>query len=421
MLKFRWETSFKETGVGEIPIEWEIKKLQDLATLVKGVSYKSSEINPNGNGALFITLNNFLRGGGFKNEEYKYYVGRKSKEKQVVKNGDLIIALTDVTSNAKVVGAPAIVNLPEGYDFGIISLDCAKMVPKIEFSRYYIYSYLKVSQEENATFANGVNVLHLNVDLFIRQKSVPYPPPPEQYCIASVLSWFDGLIENKKRQNEILEKTAMAIFKNWFIDFEPFKDEQFEPSELGEIPKEWGVQRLGSLCEIIMGQSPPSKYYNERGEGLPFVQGKGQFGRYVPNTNTYCSKIVKLAKPKDVLVTVRAPIGELNISDKEYIIGRGLAALRSPHWIFLYLYLLINNELLRAQERGTTFDAITKQELETFPVLIPPQPILEKFHSLTEPLFQKIVTNHKQITILGKVRNALLPLLVFGRLRVEEI
>ena len=128
-----------------------------------------------------------------------------------------------------------------------------------------------------------------------------------------------------------------------------------------------------------------------------------------------------MAKPKDVLVTVRAPVGELNLSDKEYVIGRGLAALRSKHWIFLYLYLLINNELLRTQERGTTFDAITKQELETFPILVPPEHVLRNFHHIVKPLFQKIVTNNKEIMILEKIRDVLLPLLVFGRLRVEEI
>jgi type I restriction enzyme S subunit len=235
------------------------------------------------------------------------------------------------------------------------------------------------------------------------------------------LSWFDSLIENKKKQNETLEKTGMAIFKSWFINFEPFSDNEFVDSALGKMPKNWEIGSLSDVCEIIMGQSPPSEYYNREGEGSPFIQGKGQFGRYIPNTNVFCSTTGKKAKPKDILLTVRAPIGELNIADTDYIIGRGLASLRSENWVSIYFYLLSNKELLKASERGTTFDAITKPELESFPIIIPPQNVLEKFKALVEPLSRKIILNEKQISVLTKVRDALLPLLVFGKLRVEEI
>jgi type I restriction enzyme S subunit len=170
-----------------------------------------------------------------------------------------------------------------------------------------------------------------------------------------------------------------------------------------------------------MGQSPPSRYYNEDGEGLPFIQGKGQFGKYTPETTTFCSSEGKIAKPLDIIVTVRAPVGELNIADRDYIIGRGVASLRSKHWSFLFCWLRQNSELMKAYERGTTFEAITKQELDNFPMLLPPTSILEKFNSITEPLLQKILLNQKQITILRGIRDTLLPLLVFGRLRVEEI
>ncbi|MFN4132525.1 MAG: restriction endonuclease subunit S, partial [Caldimicrobium sp.] len=167
-MKFRWETEFKETEIGEIPKEWEVKRLNEILTFVRGVSYKSSEINQEEIGELFITLNNFERGGGFKREEFKYYTGNKARKEQQVKSGDLIIALTDMTSEAKVVGAPAIVSIPSNYNYGIISLDCAKaLLIETVSNPYFLYLYLSVSQEENAMFANGVNVLHLNLEQFV--------------------------------------------------------------------------------------------------------------------------------------------------------------------------------------------------------------------------------------------------------------
>mgnify|MGYP000212132582 CR=1 FL=1 len=285
-----------------------------------------------------------------------------------------------------------------------------------EFLYYALLALDKFIEEE----ISGTSLPYLKT-ADIKLRKILYPNFLEQSRIATVLSWFDDLIENKKRQNEILEKTAEAIFKNWFIDFEPFKNGEFVDSELGKIPEGWKIKHMKRETEVIMGQSPPSKYYNEDGIGIPFIQGKGQFGRHTPDTTIFCSIEGKLAKTYDILITVRAPVGELNLADKEYVIGRGVASLRTTYWTFLYLYLLTNKELLKSYERGTTYDAITREELENFPILIPPSPTLQKFHSLVAPLFQKILLNQKQIMILRKVRDTFLPLLVFGKLRVEEI
>ena len=281
------------------------------------------------------------------------------------------------------------------------------MEPNSEINKTYLFFFLKFFENELKTLRSGTDDRHVDKQALL-DFLITCPPPEEQTRIAQVFSWFDDLIENKKKQNEILEK--MAIFKSWFIDFEPFQDEEFIYNEEldMEIPKGWTIGKIKDIAEVIMGQSPPSKYYNQEGRGQPFIQGKGQFGRYTPHTDSYSILISKLAKPLDLLVTVRAPVGELNIADKEYVIGRGVAALRSEFWTYLYTYLKMYNDVLKSFERGTTFDAITKPELEDINILLPPQPILQKFHSLFEPLFQKIILNQKEILILKKIRDALL-------------
>ena len=112
----------------EIPEEWEAKPIGKIAKIIKGVSYKSNELEDtkSNNASIFITLKVFERGGGFR-PEYKYYTGNKAKKDQIITDGDLIIALTDMTPEAKVVGAPAIVVLPPDVKEGIISLDCARL------------------------------------------------------------------------------------------------------------------------------------------------------------------------------------------------------------------------------------------------------------------------------------------------------
>ncbi|MEM2145016.1 MAG: restriction endonuclease subunit S [Candidatus Jordarchaeaceae archaeon] len=196
---------FVSSELGEIPEQWCVKPLEEVAKLFKGVSYSSSDIGSEPQGSLFITLNNFLRGGGFKSE-YDYYIGSKVRDEQKVKEGDLIIALTDMTPLAKVVGAPAIVSLPYGYDFGVISLDCGKLHLRKECLRFYLYLYLKHTQEENSTFANGVNVLHLNTNLFMRNKLILMPPEP-------ILEKFHALVEPLFQKIALNQKQILVLRK----------------------------------------------------------------------------------------------------------------------------------------------------------------------------------------------------------------
>jgi type I restriction enzyme S subunit len=194
---------FVTSEFGEIPKECDVMSLEEVATLYKGVSYSSSDISPEPQGNLFITLNNFLREGGFK-LEYDYYIGSKAKEEHKVKEGDLIIALTDMTPLAKVVGSPAIVSLPYGHNFGVISLDCGKLQPHKECLRFYLYLYLKHTQEENSTFANGVNVLHLNTNLFMRNKPILIPPEP-------ILEKFHSLVGPLFKKIAINQKQILIL------------------------------------------------------------------------------------------------------------------------------------------------------------------------------------------------------------------
>jgi len=413
MVKFKWEKEFKETPIGKIPKDWEVKEVGEIIRVVKNRIEPSK--TPNEIFELY-SIPSYLENG-----QPEIVLGKSVKSSKYLIKPQTILYGRLNPQDPKV----WFVNKESEYK-QITSTEFFPLKLKGKDSLLFIYYLLQTEfiRDMAEAFSTGTTPsrTRLSEHDFLRFK-IPYPSPDEQQRIATVLSWFDDLIENKRRQNEILEKTAMAIFKSWFIDFEPFQDEEFVYSEEldMEIPKGWEVGKLVEIGEIIMGQSPPSKAYNLEGDGYPFVQGMGQFGLYVPNTDTYSKVVTKLSKPYDVLITVRAPIGELNIADRCYILGRGVSAIRSEFWPFVYLYLKVFNELLKAYERGTTFEAITKSELENFPILIPPKPILEKFHSLVEPLFRKIIINEKEIMVLKKARDTLLPQLVFGRLRVVEL
>jgi type I restriction enzyme S subunit len=160
-----------------------------------------------------------------------------------------------------------------------------------------------------------------------------------------------------------------------------------------KIPKGWRWVRLGEVCEIIMGQSPPSKSYNTTGRGLPFFQGKADFGELYPNPRVWCDAPKKIARMDDILISVRAPVGAVNIAKETCCIGRGLAALRLKaegelFWLFFYLRFI--EKYLAEKGSGSTFKAITKKDLETLLIPLPPLDEQKRIVARLEELMSKI-------------------------------
>jgi len=162
------------------------------------------------------------------------------------------------------------------------------------------------------------------------------------------------------------------------------------------IPKEWGLVKLGDekVCQIVMGQSPPSSTYNKTGEGLPFLQGKMEFGEIYPSPNVYCSEPIKIAGKTDVLISVRAPVGEVNISPSKVCIGRGLAAVRckpnKTSYLFLFYYLKYIGKKFESISAGSTFKAIRKNDLGQLEILLPPLPEQKKIAEILTTVDQGI-------------------------------
>ena len=132
---------------------------------------------------------------------------------------------------------------------------------------------------------------------------------------------------------------------------------------------------LSEVCEIIAGQSPSSKYYNQEGNGLPFFQGKADFGELYPSVRIWCSKPKKVAEAGDILISVRAPVGPTNLANQQCCIGRGLSAIRPTKKVdtkFLLFYLRFIEPKLSGQGRGSTFSAITQKELRALQIPLPP-------------------------------------------------
>jgi type I restriction enzyme S subunit len=254
-----------------------------------------------------------------------------------------------------------------------------------------------------------------------------------QQKIASVLSALDSKIELNNRINAELEAMAKTLYDYWFVQFD-FPDKNGKPYKTSggemvwneemnrEIPKDWDSGELKDIANITMGQSPPGKSYNEDGNGMIFYQGCTDFGKRFPTVRKFTTEPTRFAKVGDILLSVRAPVGTLNIAKEDCCIGRGLASLNSKDNCIGYLFgVMVNLKQIfdRRNVDGTTFGSITKDDLFSLKVVMPTINILEKYHIVINSSFEKQNQLELENINLTEMRDWLLPMLMNGQVKVS--
>ncbi|NCS50532.1 MAG: restriction endonuclease subunit S [Microcystis aeruginosa BK11-02] len=192
-------------------------------------------------------------------------------------------------------------------------------------------------------------------------------------------------------------------------------------SELGDIPEGWRVGKLGDEFEILMGQSPSGSTFNENKQGIIFFQGRTDFGFRFPTIRLYTTEPSRIAEKFDVLVSVRAPVGDVNLASEKCCIGRGLAAVKSQYKSYCLHKIKSFKKLFNVFEsEGTVFGSINKQSFNSLESIIPINKVIKDFEAIITTIDQKFYVNDLQIQTLTKIRDSLLPKLMSGQIRVEE-
>lgn len=255
----------------------------------------------------------------------------------------------------------------------------------------------------------------------IMQWPVTLPPLDEQRRIAGILGSLDDKIELNRRINANLEAQAQALFQSWFVDFEPFRNGPFVDSELGKIPQGWKVGTLSEVADITMGQSPKGSSYNEEGDGIIFYQGRAEFGNRFPSIRLYTTEPTRIAEINSVLLSVRAPVGDINIAKNKCCIGRGLAAIKSKQGynsFILYLLQSLKPLLEQYNGEGTVFGCINRKEIEGLPIIIPKESVINEFERIAENIDSEIKSLTTEQETLSALRDTLLPKLMTGEIKI---
>ncbi len=285
-----------------------------------------------------------------------------------------------------------------------------------EFTKYIKY------------ITTGSLVPHISGDQ-IKDFCVSLPNLSTQKKIADVLFFLDKKIDCNHRINAKLESMAKLLYDYWFVQFDypdtngkPYKSSGgkmvYNTQLKRDIPEGWIDKQLGQIANITMGSSPIGESLNGASEGVEFFQGSTDFGWRFPSIRQYTTQPVRMAKQGDILLSVRAPVGDLNLAHINCCIGRGLAALNSKDGFdgFLFYVMQYFKTIFdRRNSEGTTFGSITKDDLHSLALAYPPSNLLKKYNEVVSGYNNMVFARSREIEQLTKLRDWLLPLLMNGQ------
>lgn len=290
----------------------------------------------------------------------------------------------------------------------------------LQYMKKYLLQISKVGGTRNALTKEAIGKLPIKISDNCNK-------------ISKILDNIDQKIQINNQINQELEAMAKTLYDYWFVQFDfpdqngkPYKSSGgkmvYHPELKREIPEGWGVEKLENVANITMGQSPKGSSYNETGEGIMFFQGSTDFGWRFPVARQYTTEPSRIAEEDDILLSVRAPVGTLNIADTRCCIGRGLAAINSKVRANSYIFNVMQDfkklfDMMNSV--GTTFGSITKDDLYSLQLVYPPTELLMKFDKSVKSFDKEIKNRSRQNQELTQLRDWLLPMLMNGQVKVE--
>jgi len=401
------KTKFKQTEIGMIPEDWEVKPLSEVIEIMGGGTPKTT--NPEyWNGDIpWISVVDFVNENRWihKTEKTITKKGLDESSTKLLHSGQLIISARGT------VGEIGQVKKDMAFNQSCYGLDGKNGL--LNDFLYYLLKY-KIRDIQSKTHGSVFNTITRNT---FDQIFIQIPEETEQLSISKILSDLDSKIELNQQMNKTLETIGQAIFKHWFVDFE-FPNEQGKPymssggemidSELCKIPAGWEFGKYSELVEVTTGKGLRREEFTENGE-FPVIGANGELGR----TNNFLFN-------EDLILTGRVgTLGTIHIiREKAWISDNVLISKTRSKDLFYYSYYVIKNFDVESLNRGSTQPLITQTDLKNQICLLPHQTILVLFNKILSSIFDKIFANYLQNKNLSQIRDSLLPKLMSGKIRV---
>lgn len=393
--------------------DWKEIKLGDLATVKGGKRLpKGSNLTTQRNSHPYIRIRDLGKSKILQlNSEYEYVDDETQKtiSRYITNKGDVLISIVGTIGLIGIVG--------DSLDNANLTEKCVKLVDLHGVDTDYLYYYLISEIGQNEITRGTVGAVQPKLPIKnIQDININLPPLPTQQKIAQILSSLDDKIELNNKINANLEQQAQALFKSWFVDFEPFG---------GEMPAGWKEGKLGEFVEIKRGGSPRPIQNFMADEGLRWLKISDVTSLSAP----FVLKIAEHIKEEGLSKTVFLKAGSLVLSnsatpgipkiiDLDTCIHDGWLYFPKSQLSNEYLYLLFKEirPKLVSLGNGSIFTNLKTDILKNFEVCLPPSDILNQFQSIVHPIFEKMLCTQREIKQIETIRDTLLPKLMNGEI-----
>ena len=431
--------------------EWKETSLAAVMDVKHGFAFPGKNIRDEPPGDILLTPGNFAIGGGFKGDKFKYFDG-EVPEDYVLKAGDLVLTMTDLSKQADTLGYPAIVPQSRGPRF-LHNQRLGKVLIKRgdELDQGFLFYLLRTEEYRNEVLASatGTTVKHTSPGRILAHKA-SIPPLAEQKAIAEVLGALDDKIDLNRRMNATLESMARALFQSWFVDFDPVRakldgrkpvaldpttatlfPDSFQDSELGQIPKEWRIITIGETCHAIFSGGTPSTQVPSYWSGdIPWLSSGETRSTVIIDTE---KKITRAGvensstRVAQAGCTVIAGAGQGHTRGQESLltfesyINQSVVALAANPTVSSDLFLFFDlsrryEEFRQISDSHSSRGSLTTKLLAGVTTVLPPHELVRAFDKAARPLTSQITANLHQSRTLATFRDILLPKLLNGEL-----
>lgn len=425
---------------------WMPVTLSELIDIKHGFAFMGEFIRDNPPGDILLTPGNFAIGGGFKDDKFKYYTGPVPIE-YVLEEGDLLVTMTDLSKNGDTLGYPAFVpRMQLGRYLHNQRLGKILIRTRAPIRKDYLYFLFcsRPYRNEVLASATGTTVKHTSPER-IKTFKFLMPPPLEQKNIAHILGTFNNKIESNRQMNNTLEAVARALFKSWFVDFDPvhakmegrqlygidaetaalFPD-SFEDSQIGEIPRGWIVKSLDQIADFLNGLALQNYLPSSNDDYLPIIK-IAELRRGMTELSGRASTQIEkkyIVEDGDVIFSWSGSLEVL-----VWCGGRGalnqhlfkVTSIEYPKWFYYHWieYHLPEFQAIAAG-KATTMGHIQRHHLREAHVLIPSDNTIHKLDQIMSPMLDRLISNNVENRTLMAIRDLLLPKLLSGEIRVKD-
>ena len=394
-------------------MKWETMKLSDCCNSIADGDHQPP---PKANqGVPFVTIANInsYNEFDFSNTMFvpeEYYQNLASKRK--AQKGDVLYS---------VVGSFGIPVLIKDNKPFVFQRHIAILRPNKKILSSFLYYTMLSKDFYSKADAVALGAAQRTISLTsLRNIEIQVPTVQFQHKVVDILSAYDNLIENKQKQIKLLEEAAQRLYKEWFVDLR-FPGHETIPIVDG-VPEGWSYANLKEIADVVMGQSPKSEFYNNKNQGLPFHQGVGSYGDRFVIDNTYSTSYTRIAKKSSILFSVRAPVGRMNITKNQVVIGRGLASIIHKKGLQSFLFYQLKDMFYKDNlvGNGSIFASISKNELLQLKLLVPSFELVKKYNDIISVIDKRIENIDNQKNLAQEARDRLLPKLMNGEIEVKN-